>query len=1273
MKQKYDNHYRYPGSRPFSDSDLDRRLFFGRDEEINYLFHSILVENLFVLFSKSGMGKTSLLNAGLMEMLRLGGFLPLVIRFNDREISPLDRIFPSIEEAVKRRNEQLVEQYSIDYEPGEKDSLWQYFKTVSFWSVEDIRLTPVLVFDQFEEFFTLHSQEDRELFINQLADLIRNCVPKTLRDSYKSDNYFPYSDTAPAVKIIISIREDYLGHLEELTHAIPNILKNRFRLLPLNCQNARDAILKPAQLAEDEFVRSKRFSYAAETVAEMLDFLCQQRERGQTIKTNEVEPFQLQLLCHHIEEKVSEKVGKKPGEYVVQKRELGGKAGMKRILQGFYEARINALGSAWKKRRVRKLCEKGFIEHNFRVSQEEERIRRKYKVSRETLSQLVDSRLLRSEPRLGSVYYELSHDTLVQPILKSSQWRKIKKASIGIPLLIFALIVTAAAVTKQVIKYVDIDRLYEEASTLTQLGNYKEAINRYYSIMNIEGSRVIPYIEIGELSQRLEDPDEAIRIYEKAIKNKIKIKHEILYYQIARIYECSRRVPSRAVEYYKKALEANPALTEAYVALGDIYRNQRRFDEAIQEYNEALKYDDKKVEAYKGLALTYIGQGDADEAVKIYHRAVKTCPGCAFIYRTMAENMKREGMESECERLYQVASKVDCKEAGHCEELGNDFYDLEKYERAIEFYKKALELNKKREDTYKKLALAYINQGEPEKALEVYRSALDISVDYAYIYREISWIFEKKKMHGELGKLYQIASNVDSKEAAYYEGLADDFNTLKRYDKAIEFYKKALEFDDKNVPAYKKLMLAYLDQGETDKAVEIYRSTLEISTDIIDIYRRIAGEMKNKGDEKAFNELYQAVISVDTKEAAYFEKIAAALVDLEEFDRAIGNYNTALMLGSKKESTYKDLAMVHIKRGEPGKAAEVYRRAAAVSLDFADMYKDLGQEIAKSGTAGELLKLYQAAAEVNSKEAAYYERLAALFTDLKDYDRAIETYKKALKLDNKKKAIYKNLAVVYIKRGEPEKAISVYRQAVGINIDCAYIYNDISQEIMKRGMGGELLKLYQAAAEVNSMNAEYYTQLGTELVQLEKYDRAIEIYKKALWADNHYDAAYFGLGFALERQGQHNEAVQNYQKALEINPANIVAETNLAGLEFMRRNFPGASVLARQVLENQNISAENKLMMRFILISSLIFQGEKGKAYVEVANFIKFYRSIPGSVNKSGRNYQVIKEFIGKDKKLRFEEKRLVLVLINILESPQKVGDELLEKCREITKKILKT
>ena len=72
--------YRYPRSHPFQDSELDRLAFSGRDTESEDLLRRVLSNNLLVFYGRSGLGKTSLLQAGIFPELRKKNFLPLLVR-----------------------------------------------------------------------------------------------------------------------------------------------------------------------------------------------------------------------------------------------------------------------------------------------------------------------------------------------------------------------------------------------------------------------------------------------------------------------------------------------------------------------------------------------------------------------------------------------------------------------------------------------------------------------------------------------------------------------------------------------------------------------------------------------------------------------------------------------------------------------------------------------------------------------------------------------------------------------------------------------------------------------------------------------------------------------------------------------------------------------------------------------------------------------------------------------------------------------------------------
>ncbi len=605
---------RYPGARPFQDTSIDRRLFFGRDRERQLLFHKVLAEKLVVLYAKSGMGKTSLLNAGVLKLLRDRDFAPIMIRFNDPALTPLQTVYERMKAAAEQ------EEGTCDAH----QSLWDYvdtfrFTTLDVWTLEDIPLKPVLILDQFEEFFTLHDPAQRESFITQLAELVKGRNP---------------SESPLPVKIIISLREDFLGQLEDMASQLPHILQNRFRLSALSREQAQQAIEEPARV-EDKQIVTTSFEYAPETVNTMLDFLCKQRQQDNAVRlAGEVEPFQLQLLCQHVEHEFRKQ--QKPGdlENVLHAELLGGEAGMQQVLEEFYDEQIKQLGSARQQNRVRNLFESGLIDANDRrMSLEQGDIHRRFNVPEPLLARLIECRLLRKDPRVGSWYYELSHDTLIEPIRKSQRRRKRRKTTmtgiiVGCTLLL--LLVITYFQRETIIDYYVDRMLYPQAEEFAEAEKDEKAIEAYHAIIRWDNTSPRAYAKLAELYMKQGNPKEAIKADNKSLRQyrqAIALDRNSFdaYKGEADLY-LKYRKNQRALKVYEDALTVSDKAEHAkiYHQLGKIYDNLEKFEKAIASYLKAINLDSEFVAAYKDLTSSYLRQGDLQAAIRVTGQASST-------------------------------------------------------------------------------------------------------------------------------------------------------------------------------------------------------------------------------------------------------------------------------------------------------------------------------------------------------------------------------------------------------------------------------------------------------------------------------------------------------------------------------------------------------------------------------------------------------------------------------------------------------------------------
>lgn len=221
--------------------DKETFLFCGRDKEsIELTF--LIKKNLFVtLYGRTGIGKTSLLEAGVFPLLRKDNYLPIVVRFgmqDDIRKSFAENVVSSIESQGIRVEKTVADEptSTLGDGPHDIDFLWTYFATRHFYKGER-KVFPVVVLDQFEENL-ISSRRESLLLLEQIYSLTDD--NKDYPVGYHSETNF---------RFVLSIREDELYRLEEIIDKsqLREFKNNRYRLTHLSKECATDVICKPGE------------------------------------------------------------------------------------------------------------------------------------------------------------------------------------------------------------------------------------------------------------------------------------------------------------------------------------------------------------------------------------------------------------------------------------------------------------------------------------------------------------------------------------------------------------------------------------------------------------------------------------------------------------------------------------------------------------------------------------------------------------------------------------------------------------------------------------------------------------------------------------------------------------------------------------------------------------------------------------------------------------------------------------------------------------------
>ena len=237
---------------------------YGRDQETEALTHIIINHPTTVVYGKSGIGKSSLLKAGIFPRLRQNAMIPIYIRLTHNTGVPyVQQIINTINESVT-----VSDLLPVDFPHL---GLWDFLHRHKFKDAENNDITPVIVLDQFEEVFTLTDSEHKNeipRFFTELADVLNDVKPdivieaessylKSQEPQVNESSLTGFTIQAPSkksvpnynsssFKFVFSIRDDSLYLLERNSAKIPALKINRFNLNALDEANAFDVITKPA-------------------------------------------------------------------------------------------------------------------------------------------------------------------------------------------------------------------------------------------------------------------------------------------------------------------------------------------------------------------------------------------------------------------------------------------------------------------------------------------------------------------------------------------------------------------------------------------------------------------------------------------------------------------------------------------------------------------------------------------------------------------------------------------------------------------------------------------------------------------------------------------------------------------------------------------------------------------------------------------------------------------------------------------------------------------
>lgn len=371
-----------------------------RSKELSELYFQLQAERIVVLYSPSGAGKSSLIQAGLVPKMRDNFDVWLPTRVNTEPepgtpkstnryaLSAMIGFEQGVRKDLRRQTSAFADLRLIDYvmqRPRRQGASQNLF----------------LIFDQFEEVLTIDpiALEAKEEFFNQLGELLRQ----------------------PNIWALMALREDYLAAFDPYAQLLPTHMKNRFRLDRFSIQDAEQAISGPT-----EFTNRKFAVGMPALLANNLARVKIQKPDGSFLedqKGNFVEPMQLQVVCRELWQQMH------ADDLSIDREDIDQYGDVSKALANYYAHQVEEISGKNRRveRRIRlwvgtKLITASGIRNQVLMDKE-----KSGGLENVFINELVKSHLVRPEVRGNAIWYELSHDSLIRSVRRSNlEWNEEK-------------------------------------------------------------------------------------------------------------------------------------------------------------------------------------------------------------------------------------------------------------------------------------------------------------------------------------------------------------------------------------------------------------------------------------------------------------------------------------------------------------------------------------------------------------------------------------------------------------------------------------------------------------------------------------------------------------------------------------------------------------------------------------------------------------------------------------------------------------------------------
>lgn len=500
------------------------------------------------------------------------------------------------------------------------------------------------------------------------------------------------------------------------------------------------------------------------------------------------------------------------------------------------------------------------------------------------------------------------------------------------------------------------------------------------------------------------------------------------------------------------------------------------------------------------------------------------------------------------EMLYKALGCEDIsdKKTEVISQIGDLYFLLKNYERAIDQYEKALDTDPLHAHSLFQLCEIYFLQNDYERALSLIKELCENSKELKN-YVNYFKILLKLGRHVQMLELYSGLENElkRSDEILYMLAAADEKNKEN-------YLKEVIEVNPKHTSALLDLGVIYYNNGNLKDAYDCFKSALECREDSACAYYYLGLISQQHGEfTKAIEQFLRAIkmeSNTNLERGRYYFDLAKSYTDVAWYDEAhTAALESLRLLREKNPETNFDehyflITWINIQQKDYS--------SALLNLDFISNTSTVGSEAQvlryvislENGDYAEAkagLEAYCAKNEQNKNNPIFLSALGRVYKELKMYDEAVALYGRAVEAYPDSFEYMDELINMLVDAEDYDKALTLAQDFKKANPRNTGVYNTLARVYYRLDKKEEALKNLQKLLklEANVPEARYFA--GLILNDLNKPKKALENLSAALELDPGVPKYYAQLSRSYALLKNYKDALLFIKEAIGLAPHEI--------------------------------------------------------------------------------------------------------------------------------------